>query len=68
MFEEVKKKNGWGNKFLLVDVREEANSPGTICQGRCIWAKGIIERDIEARVPDLASKLCFLRWAIPFPR
>ncbi|MGO9640881.1 MAG: rhodanese-like domain-containing protein [Candidatus Acidiferrales bacterium] len=51
-FREVKKKMDAGEKFLLVDVREDnewerGHVPGAIHMGR-----GIIERDIEQAVPD----------------
>jgi len=51
-FREVKKKMDAGEKFLLVDVREDnewerGHIPGAIHMGR-----GIIERDIEEAVPD----------------
>jgi rhodanese-related sulfurtransferase len=46
-----------GEKFLLLDVREDnewANGhlPGAVHMGR-----GIIERDIETRVPETATKV-----------
>jgi len=51
-FTEVKKKMDAGEKFLLVDVREDnewqsGHIPGAVHMGR-----GIIERDIEKAVPD----------------
>ncbi len=51
-FREVKKRMDAGEKFLLVDVREDnewerGHIPGAIHMGR-----GIIERDIEQAVPD----------------
>jgi rhodanese-related sulfurtransferase len=54
---EVKRRMDAGEKFLLVDVREESewaqgHLPGAIYLGR-----GIIERDIEKRVPDAGTKL-----------
>jgi rhodanese-related sulfurtransferase len=53
----VKARMDRGEKFLLVDVREESeyakdHLPGAIHMGR-----GIIERDIEARVPDLSKEI-----------
>jgi rhodanese-related sulfurtransferase len=53
----VKKRMDAGEKFLLVDVREDnewANGhvPGAIHLGR-----GVIERDIETAVPDTSSKM-----------
>ena len=54
---EVKRRMGSGEKFLLVDVREDhewakGHLPGAIHMGR-----GIIERDIETHVPDTGAKL-----------
>jgi rhodanese-related sulfurtransferase len=54
---DVKRRMDAGEKFVLVDVREESewaqgHLPGAIHLGR-----GIIERDIEKRVPDTGTKL-----------
>ena len=54
---EVKNRIDAGEKFLLIDTREDnewANGhlPGAVHMGR-----GIIERDIETRVPDTGAKL-----------
>ena len=54
---DVKRRGEAGEKFLLVDVREDnewtkGHLPGAIHLG-----KGIIERDIEQRVPDTSAKL-----------
>ena len=54
---EVKRWMEGGENFLLVDVREDnewANGhlPGAVHMGR-----GIIERDIEARVPETSTKM-----------
>jgi len=53
----VKQRIESGEKFLLVDVREDnewANGhlPGAVHMGR-----GIIERDIETRVPETTTKI-----------
>jgi len=55
--DEVKAKMDRDEKFLLVDVREESewakdHLPGAIHLGR-----GILERDIEARVPDTKTPM-----------
>lgn len=55
--EEVKKKIDGGQKFLLVDVREESEFAKDHLPGAIHLGKGIIERDIEARVPDLHSEI-----------
>jgi rhodanese-related sulfurtransferase len=54
---EVKRRMESGEKFLLVDVREDnewANGhlPGAVHMGR-----GIIERDIEITVPQTSTKI-----------
>jgi len=54
---EVKKKIDGGEKFLLVDVREESEFAKDHLPGAIHLGKGIIERDIEARVPDLDAEI-----------
>src|SRR6266849_3738282 len=54
---DVKQRLESGEKFLLVDVREDnewasGHLPGAVHMGR-----GIIERDIETRVPEIATKI-----------
>jgi rhodanese-related sulfurtransferase len=54
---DVKRRMDGGEKLTLVDVREDnewaqGHVPGAVHLGR-----GIIERDIEARVPDTGAKL-----------
>jgi len=54
---DVKRRSDAGEKFLLVDVREDnewvkGHLPGAVHLG-----KGIIERDIEQRVPDTNAKV-----------
>ena len=53
--DEVKKRMDRGDKFLLVDVREESEYAKDHLPGAIHLGKGIIERDIEARVPDLSA-------------
>jgi rhodanese-related sulfurtransferase len=55
--EEVKKKMDGGGKFVLVDVREESEFAKDHLPGAIHLGKGIIERDIEARVPDLNAEI-----------
>lgn len=55
--EEVKKKLDTGQKFILVDVREESEFAKDHLPGAIHLGKGIIERDIEARVPDLNAEI-----------
>jgi rhodanese-related sulfurtransferase len=54
---DVKRRMDTGEKFLLVDVREDnewakGHLPGAVHMGR-----GVIERDIETRVPETAAKV-----------
>ena len=49
----VKTRMDRGDKFLLVDVREESEFARDHLPGAIHLGKGIIERDIEARVPEL---------------
>ncbi len=55
--DEVKKRLDKGDKFLLIDVREESEFAKDHLPGAIHLGKGIIERDIEARVPDLNAEL-----------
>src|SRR5215471_19837455 len=54
---DVKKRMESGEKFLLVDVREDnewakGHLPGAVHMGR-----GVIERDIEKSVPETGTKM-----------
>lgn len=54
---EVKRRMDAGEKFILVDVREEGEwARGHLPQAVHL-GKGIIERDIEQRVPNPDTKL-----------
>jgi rhodanese-related sulfurtransferase len=55
--DEVKKKMDQGRKLTLVDVREESEFAKDHLPGAIHLGKGIIERDIEARVPDLNAEI-----------
>ena len=55
--DEVKQKLDRGEKFMLVDVREESEFAKDHLPGALHLGKGVIERDIEARVPDLNTPL-----------
>jgi rhodanese-related sulfurtransferase len=46
-----------GDKFVLVDVREESEFAKDHLPGAVHLGKGVIERDIEQRVPDTATPL-----------
>jgi len=53
----VKSRLDRGDKFLLVDVREESEFAKDHLPGAIHLGKGIIERDVEARVPDLNAEI-----------
>ena len=55
--DEVKKRLDRGDKFMLVDVREESEYAKDHLPGAIHLGKGVIERDIEARVPDLKAEM-----------
>jgi len=55
--DEVKQKLDRGEKFMLIDVREESEFAKDHLPGAIHLGKGVIERDIEARVPDLNTTL-----------
>lgn len=54
---EVKNKIDAGEKFLLVDVREDSEFAKDHLPGAIHLGKGVIERDIEARVSDLDAEI-----------
>lgn len=54
---EVKRRIDAGEKFLLVDVREDTEWANGHIPGAVHMGKGVIERDVEQRVPDPATKL-----------
>src|ERR1700704_5981319 len=55
--DEVKAKMDRGEQFFLVDVREESEYSKDHLPGAIHLGKGIIERDIEERVPQLNAPL-----------
>jgi rhodanese-related sulfurtransferase len=55
--DEVKSRIDRADKFLLVDVREESEYAKDHLPHAIHLGKGVIERDIEARVPDLNTPL-----------
>ncbi len=50
--DDVKAKLDRREKFLLIDVREESEYAADHLPGAVHLGKGIIERDVEERVPD----------------
>lgn len=55
--DEIKSRLDRGDKFLLIDVREESEFAKDHLPGAVHLGKGIIERDIEARVPDVNAEM-----------
>jgi len=55
--DEVKAKLDRGEKLILVDVREESEFAKDHLPGSIHLSKGVIERDIEEKVPDLNAPL-----------
>lgn len=55
--DDVKAKLDRGEKFLLVDVREESEFAKDHLPGAVHMGKGVIERDVEQRVPDTATPM-----------
>ena len=54
---DVKRRMDAGEKFVLIDVREESEWAAGHLPGAVHLGKGIIERDIEQRVPDTGTKM-----------
>ena len=55
--DDVKAKLDRGEKFHLVDVREESEWAKDHLPGAVHLGRGILERDIEARVPDTKAEI-----------
>jgi rhodanese-related sulfurtransferase len=55
--DEVKHRLDRGEKLVLIDVREESEFAKDHLPGASHLGKGIIERDIEERVPDQGAEL-----------
>jgi len=55
--DEVKKRLDRGEKFTLVDTREESEFAAGHVPGALHLSKGVIERDIEKKVPDKSAPL-----------
>jgi rhodanese-related sulfurtransferase len=55
--DEVKERLDRGEKMFLIDVREESEFAKDHLPGASHLGKGIIERDIEERVPDQGAEL-----------
>ena len=55
--DQVKTRMDRGEKFLVVDVREESEFAKDHLPGAVHLGKGVIERDVEARVPELNTEM-----------
>jgi len=55
--DEIKARMDRGQKFILIDVREESEFAKDHLPGAIHMGKGVIERDIESRVPDTGTSL-----------
>ena len=55
--DDVKKRLDRGEKLTLIDVREESEFAKDHLPGSIHIGKGILERDIEARVPDFNQEI-----------
>lgn len=55
--DEVRKKQGAGDKFVFIDVREDHEWEQGRAAGAMHVGRGILERDIEKHVPDLDAEI-----------
>jgi rhodanese-related sulfurtransferase len=55
--DEVKARLARGDTFLLIDVREESEYARDHLPGAIHLGKGVIERDVEQRVPDTGTEM-----------
>jgi rhodanese-related sulfurtransferase len=53
----IKSRMDRGDKFTLVDVREDSEFAKDHLPGAIHMGKGVIERDVEQKVPDLNTEL-----------
>lgn len=56
-FRDIKKRLDAGEKFILVDTREDSEWQRGHIPNAIHLGKGIIERDIEAAIPDKSAPL-----------
>lgn len=54
---EVKAKQQRGEEFVLIDVREESEFAKDHIPGAVHLGKGILERDIEKKIPDVNAPI-----------
>ncbi len=55
--EDVRRRQAAGEKLTLVDVREESEYAKGHIPGSIHLGKGVIERDIETKLPDQSAEL-----------
>jgi rhodanese-related sulfurtransferase len=55
--DEIKSRLDRGDRFVLVDVREESEWQKDHLPGAIHMSKGVIERDVEHKVPDLSTEM-----------
>jgi rhodanese-related sulfurtransferase len=55
--DDVRRRRDAGERFLLVDVREESEWAAGHAAGAVHLSKGTIERDIETKVPDKGTPM-----------
>ena len=55
--DDVRARQATGETFVLVDVREESEFANGHIPGALHLGKGVIERDVEAKIPDPATPL-----------
>lgn len=54
---DVQQRIAAGDEFVLVDVREESEWAAGHAPGAVHMSKGVIERDVETKVPDKGTAL-----------
>ena len=54
---DIKRRMDAGEKFVLVDVREESEWAHSHLPGAIHMGKGVIERDVEQKVPDTSTPM-----------
>jgi len=54
---DVQARRAAGEKFLLIDVREESEYAAGHIPGSLHLGKGVIERDIETKIPDTSTPM-----------
>jgi rhodanese-related sulfurtransferase len=55
--EEVRRRQERGDRFRFVDVREDAEWARGHAEGATHLGKGVIERDVERRIPDKGEEV-----------